>query len=347
MAIRKRGAVWWLDFTTPSGERVRRSAETADKTEAQELHDKVKAEAWRVQKLGSHPIHTWNEAVVRWLIEQSHKASIESDKIHLRWLDRHLNGVDLTSISRAMLDNIAAAKLAEGVSPATVNRVMEVLRAILRKCADEWEWIERAPKVRMLKEPSRRIRFLTRSEAQRLLRNLPPHLADMAAFALATGLRRANVTGLRWDAVDLENRRAWVHPDEAKARRAIPVPLNEDAVAVVQRQIGKHRELVFSFRGKAIRQVSTKAWYAALDRAGIADFRWHDLRHTWASWHVQGGTPLFALQDLGGWESAEMVRRYAHLAADHLAPWADRLAINNNQGTNSAQRPEKEKRPRD
>lgn len=72
-------------------------------------------------------------------------------------------------------------------------------------------------------------------------------------------------------------------------------------------------------------QLSTKAWYAALERAGIADFRWHDLRHTWASWHVQGGTPLFALQDLGGWESAEMVRRYAHLAADHLAPWADRL----------------------
>ncbi len=70
----------------------------------------------------------------------------------------------------------------------------------------------------------------------------------------------------------------------------------------------------------------TKAWYGALKRAGIEKFRWHDLRHTWASWHVQGGTPLFALQELGGWESAEMVRRYAHLAADHLAPYADRLS---------------------
>lgn len=64
---------------------------------------------------------------------------------------------------------------------------------------------------------------------------------------------------------------------------------------------------------------------AALERAGIKDFRWHDLRHTWASWHVQNGTPLFALQELGGWESQEMVRRYAHLAADHLAPYANRL----------------------
>lgn len=82
---------------------------------------------------------------------------------------------------------------------------------------------------------------------------------------------------------------------------------------------------MFSFRGKPITQVSTKAWYATLERAGIADFRWHDLRHTWASWHVQQGTPLYALQELGGWESPEMVRRYAHLAAEHLAPWADRL----------------------
>jgi integrase len=71
--------------------------------------------------------------------------------------------------------------------------------------------------------------------------------------------------------------------------------------------------------------VSTKAWYAALERAGVEDFRWHDLRHTWASWHVQNGTPLYALQEMGGWSSAEMVRRYAHLAADHLAPFAERL----------------------
>jgi integrase len=62
-----------------------------------------------------------------------------------------------------------------------------------------------------------------------------------------------------------------------------------------------------------------------LARAGITNFRWHDLRHTWASWHVQAGTPLFALQEMGGWESPEMVCRYAHLAAAHLAPYADRL----------------------
>ncbi len=201
-----------------------------------------------------------------------------------------------------------------------------MLRAILRRCVNEWEWLERAPKVRMLKEPTRRIRFLTREEAQRLLTELPEHLADMAAFSLATGLRASNVTGLQWSQVDVVRRLAWIHPDQAKARKAIPVPLNAEAVALIGKQVGKHPTHVFSYRGRPIIQVSTKGWYAALARAGIDDFRWHDLRHTWASWHVQNGTPLFALQELGGWESAEMVRRYAHLAADHLAPYAERLA---------------------
>jgi integrase len=75
-----------------------------------------------------------------------------------------------------------------------------------------------------------------------------------------------------------------------------------------------------------VRQVNTKAWQLALKRAGIAEFRWHDLRHTWASWHVQAGTPLHVLQELGGWESVEMVRRYAHLSTVHLTEYVDRLA---------------------
>lgn len=325
MSLRKRGGIWWVDVVAPNGERIRRTAGTANKALAQEFHDRLKAELWRLAKLSERPAHTWNEAVVRWLKESSHKVTIEQDKAHLRWLDRHLAGKHLDLISRGIVDRITDMKLAEGVSNATVNRVLEVLRAILRKCVSDWEWLDRAPKIRMLKEPTRRIRFLSCNEARRLLAALPAHLADMAAFTLATGLRRANVTGLQWSQVDLVRRLAWIHPDEAKARKAIPVPLNAEAVALISKQVGKHRTHVFSFRGRPIRQVSTKAWYQALERASIQDFRWHDLRHTWASWHVQNGTPLFALQELGGWESPEMVRRYAHLSAEHLAPYADRL----------------------
>jgi len=325
MSLRKRGSVWWIDFVTPSGQRVRQSTGTANRDLAQELHDKLKAESWRISKLGEKPRRTWNEAVVRWLKESSHKVTIDMDKAHLRWLDRFLRGKYLDEIGRALIDRVTDARLSEGKRNGTVNRTLEVLRAILRRCVHEWEWLDKAPSVRMLKEPTRRVRFLTRDEAKQLLIELPSHLADMAAFTLATGLRRSNVTGLLWTQVDLVRRVAWIHPDQAKARKAIPVPLNTEAVAIIRRQLGKNQTYVFCFQGKSITQVSTKAWYAALQRAGIDNFRWHDLRHTWASWHVQQGTPLHALQELGGWESSEMVRRYAHFSAEHLAPYADRL----------------------
>ena len=325
MSLRRRGTVWWVDVRTPNGERVRQSAGTDSKALAQEFHDRLKAELWRIAKVGEKPKRSWNDAVVRWLKEQSHKATIETDKMHFRWLDSHLGGKPLAAITRNVIDRLTDAKLAEGVSNATVNRVLEVVRAVLRRCVNQWEWLDRAPSVRMLKEPTRRIRFLTRDEAQRLLDKLPEHLADMAVFTLATGLRRANVTGLEWSQVDLVRRIAWVHPDQAKARKAIAVPLNAEAVLLIRKRLGKHPTHVFSFRGRPIVQVSTKAWYEALEAAGIEDFRWHDLRHTWASWHVQAGTPLPVLQELGGWQVLEMVLKYAHLASDHLAPYVDRM----------------------
>jgi len=154
--------------------------------------------------------------------------------------------------------------------------------------------------VRLLKEPTRRIRFLTQEQAVVLLRELPEHLKDIVTFALATGLRAANMTGLTWEQVDLPRKQAWVHPDQAKARRAIPVPFNAAALAVVIRQQGKHPLHVFTYEGNPVKQVSTLAWYKALRRAGIEAFRFYDLRHTWASWHVQNGTPLHVLQEPWG-----------------------------------------------
>ncbi|HEY8069705.1 MAG TPA: tyrosine-type recombinase/integrase, partial [Burkholderiales bacterium] len=114
--------------------------------------------------------------------------------------------------------------------------------------------------------------------------------------------------------------------DQAKARKAIAVPLSAAAVVVLRGQLGKHSEYVFTYQGKPVYQVNGKAWKGALARVGIKEFRWHDLRHTWASWHVQAGTPLHVLQELGSWESVEMVRRYAHLSADHLASYVDRVS---------------------
>jgi integrase len=126
--------------------------------------------------------------------------------------------------------------------------------------------------------------------------------------------------------VDLARRTAWIHPDQAKSRKAIAVPLSVAAVAVIREQLGKHVTHVFSYKGNAVTQVNTKTWHNTLKKVGITEFRWHDLRHTWASWHVQSGTPLHVLQELGAWESVEMVRKYAHLSSDHLTQYVDHFS---------------------
>lgn len=138
--------------------------------------------------------------------------------------------------------------------------------------------------------------------------------------------------GLTWQQVDLEDKRAWIHADQA--RRAIRVPFNESAMEVISRRVGIHPTHVFTFRGEPLKVLSTKAWYRALKRADIGDFRWHDLRHTWASWHAQNGTPLHVLQELGGWESPLMVRRYAYFSTEHLAAYAGNAGF---LGTNGSQ----------
>ncbi|MBZ0125149.1 MAG: site-specific integrase [Rhodocyclaceae bacterium] len=336
MSLYKRRKTWYVDFTTPAGERIRCSADTADKAQAQEYHDKLKAEAWRVHKLGEKPSYTWDEAGYKFLIETQHKATHEEDKAKLRWLQSFLRGKMLAEIDRELIARIAETKARES-STSTANRFLALIRAILRKAAFEWEWIDKAPRIRLYKEAKRRIRWLTPEEVAKLLEELPTHQRAMVVFALSTGLRQSNVVKLEWSQVDLTRRVAWIHPDQAKARRAIHVPLNSIAMDVLMRQVGKHPERVFTYRGKPIAWANTKQWREALKRAGIADFRWHDLRHTWASWLAQEGTPLNVLQELGGWESESMVRRYAHLAPPQLVEHAERLTARLG-GTNTALR---------
>lgn len=344
MGLYKRNKIWWIDFTTPNGKRIQESARTSDKVKAQEYHDYRKAEAWRVVQLKERPKYTWEQAVVRRLKETSHKKSLEDDKLHFRKLHTYLAGKYLHEIDRNLVDHITQSRLSDGVSNATANRMLEVLRATLNAAEKQWDWIERAPHVRMLKEPKRRVRYLTQEQVALLLAELPLHLRYIVVFALSTGLRKSNVTQLKWDQLDLDRNVAWIHADEAKANNSIPVALNLDAIEILEAQHGSHQEYVFTYRDKPVKEANTRAWREALKRAGIHDFRFHDLRHTWASWHVQNGTPLHILQEMGAWESPEMVRRYAHLSAEHLAPYSDNVVLEKSTGvTNPLQPEEKEK----
>src|SRR6185503_8586795 len=167
MSLFKRNdsSYWWVRFIH-NGRRIQHSTGTADQAKAQEYHDRLKASLWDQERLGVKPRRTWNEAVVKYLAETSHKASQSDDRTHLRWVDRFLNGAWLEKIDRDLLDRIMSARKAEGVANSTVNRTLEVVRAVLRRAAYDWDWISKAPRVRMLPEPKRRIRWLTREEAE-------------------------------------------------------------------------------------------------------------------------------------------------------------------------------------
>lgn len=322
---RKDSSVWWVKLHH-SGKIVQRSTGTADKVKAQEYHDRLKASLWEQARLGIRPRYSWQQAAVRWLEETTHKATHEQDVAKLKWLHPILGELMLYEITLDVIARIKAARLKEvGKSTSTTNRFLALVRAILKRAVDEWDWLEKAPKVKLFKVLEGRVRFITPEQVQALLRELPAHQQDMVLFALQTSLRQSNVVMLEWSQINLERCHMWMNAAQSKNRKPIAVPLNREALAVLNRQLGKHSVRVFTFAGKPIANANTLAWRNALKRAGIEDFRWHDLRHTWASWHRMQGTPTHELQQLGGWKTGAMVERYAHLAPDHLANAAARL----------------------
>jgi integrase len=325
---------WWIAATLPNGKRIRQSAGTENREEAEALLAKLKLDAYRELHFGIRPQRSWQEAVVRYLTIKANLRSIEDVRRICRKLDPYLGSLALDQITGDVIWSVIQGELEKGNKPATVNRYLALIRGLLRMARDEWQWIDRVPKIRLLSGEVERDRWLTREEADRLIAACPPHLAALVRFALATGCRASEITGLEWKRVDLERKTAWLNQTKNGTPRG--VPLNHDAETVLREQLGKHPRYCFTYFGKPIRwEVTNSAWHTALEKAGIEDFRFHDLRHTWASWHRQAGTSCDELKDLGGWKSRSMVDRYAKYATEHLAAAAAR--IENGRGGNVVQ----------
>ncbi len=316
---------WWIRFSI-AGRKVRKSTGTEDRQLAEEFERREWDRVYRLRKLGDRGQHTFGEASGRWLTETT-KRSVNRDRSILAWLDEHLRNEALAAIDREAIDELRGLLLDEGRKPATVDRYMALLRAVLRKARDEWRWLESVPKVPMYRAPIAEPRFLTRTEFSTLRSELPPHLQLAADVAVRTGLRMASMLALTWDRIDLKARRAWIPGEQMKAGKAHGIPLSREVVAILKRATrsatGPH---VFTFDGAPIADCNTAAFQKAVQRAGLEHFRWHDLRHTWASWAVQSGVTLQELMELGGWKSFAMVLRYAHLAPDHLASAAEKVS---------------------
>ena len=327
MALYRRASIYYVKLSSPDGSLIRRSARTQDRRKAQEFHDKLKAQLWDLAYLKRKPRRTWDEAALRWLKEKAHKKSYRDDVSRIRWFTQYLRGKTLDQIGRDSIDQLISKRLARR-SDRTRDLYVALIRAIFRKAMREWEWIETIPAFKTYgRAGDVRVRYLTHEQAEALLASLPDHQRDVVLFALSTGLRQRNVLQLTWPQVDLYRRIATIEAGDTKNGKALGVPLNEPAVTVLERQRGKHGTRVFTYRGKPLNSANTRTWRKALKASGIKDFRWHDLRHTWATWLRQADVPTWVLQELGGWKSETMVRRYAHLSVKHLAPYADQLIM--------------------
>lgn len=315
---------WWIAATLPNGKRLRQSAGTENREEAEALFAKLTLDAYRQAHFGLKPDRSWQEAIVRYLAVKSMLRSFSDVKRICRMLDPYLGHLTLSQMNGDVIWSVIQGELKKGNKPATVNRYLALIRSLLRMARDEWQWIDSVPKIRLMPGEVERDRWLTRDEADRLVKACPPHLAALVEFALATGCRAREITGLEWERVDLNRRTAWLNQTKNGTPRG--VPLNKDAIRVLEQEVGKNPQFCFSFRGKPITwQVSNTAWVSAVERAGLSDLRFHDLRHTWASWHRQVGTSCDELKDLGGWKSRQMVDRYAKFATENLTVAAARI----------------------
>lgn len=364
MSLFRRGEIWYASYSLPGGRRIKESLGTSDKRLATELHDKRKAELWRVDRLGDFPDVTFDDACMRWLEEKAEKKSLKDDRSRMAFWLAHFEGVRLKDVTeqkiysavnkmsnRKQLEiwKIKAAVAQKNGKPAPVYSAKPVttstkakhlalMKAILRAAERDWKWLEKAPVIKIPSVRNKRVRWLEKEEAKRLIDECPEPLKSVVKFALATGLRKSNIMNLEWQQIDMQRRVAWVNPEDSKSNRAIGVALNDTACKVLRDQIGKHQKWVFVHTTAAKRADGTStpavrkmridsktSWLSACRRAGIEDFRFHDLRHTWASWLIQSGVPLSVLQEMGGWESIEMVRRYSHLAPNHLTEHARKI----------------------
>lgn len=320
MALYRRGSskIWWVDLTDSKGVRHRKSTKTENKQLAENFEKKFEKELYELTALGKRAERTLKDAVDRLLTEKKGKDVAEEYGRQLAWWMEQM-GADrkLYQIDRQLILDTIAIKEKEA-SGSTCNRYLAALRACLRLAHKKYEWIDKVPPFFMYEEPKGRTRWLKPDEVLRLLKELPEHLVGPAIVALSTGLRRSVVTGLRWDQIDMNRRVISIEGESMKNGEELTIPMPDLVVQVVQQQIGKHHERVFTYGGKPFDRQGQETWKAALRRAGIDDFRWHDMRHTWATMLTQQGVPDAVLMVLGAWKTAKMVRRYAHHNVDSI-----------------------------
>ena len=331
------------------GRQIRRSTDVTDRKLAERIYFKVRGliadGKWIDRPPAQH--RRVKDLLERYLRDYSapNKAALthRRDRSLAAHLLRAFGELPLDQLRPARLAEYKASRRAQGIAPKTLNDELGLLGHAYKLAMMEWEWVTDNPVLRIAKEKVRNgiERWLTTEEEERLLAVSAPWLQEIILFALHTGMRRGEILKLQWCHVDLTRRTLTILEQKNGARDTLPV--NATAMAVLQARAAvrtSSTEAVFINGAGHPREARNvlRAFYPAMRKAGIARFRFHDLRHTFATRLIQAGVDVYTVQKLGRWKTIAMVLRYAHHQPESLRGGAEVLdRLRRETSTNLAQ----------
>jgi integrase len=329
---------WWASYTDAGGRRTRRSTGTADRKEADALLAKWRLESHRGCQWGEQPTRNFDEPMLAYLEgPAAEKRSRERDMYSAKRLYPTFTGRELQTLCPKDVRDYIGERRKAGAEPGTINREIGLLSSAINYARQEWDWdVPNPAQGRRLREPEGRVRWIVRDEAEALIRAAEgepqaPHLADFIRLALNTGCRRDELLRLEWRRVDKDAGLIHLEGQHTKSGKRRSVPLNRpareamEARAAFRAQHCPESPWVFcDEHGDRVQSIK-RSWATACRRAGIENFRIHDLRHTCAAWLVSAGVPLTEVRDLLGHSTIRMTERYAHLAPENVRAAVARL----------------------
>lgn len=318
----QRGNVWWMTYRDASGKQRFESCRTSDHDEAEYklicAKKKIKEGEDPPAKLPPYPLA---DLETKYLHSVRAQRGVATKKIHFAHFRRLLDNPPIHTLTVEAVDQYRDTRRAEGAGPATINKEIATLKHALTK-AVQWNKVRESVRkalagVEKYEEPPGRTRYLERDEAARLIEECRGVLRPLVTVALHTGMRKSELLGLTWDAVNLKRNRITLRQSKNGEPRDIPI---NSTVRRALTGLRTRLDVPLVFHGPEGRRLSDfrRAFESACTRAGIADLHFHDLRHSFASWLTMGGVPLRTVADLLGHKSLTMTMRYAHLGAQHL-----------------------------
>ena len=285
--------------------------------------------------------HTIKELVERYIKEilpQKPKSTIDQ-KTQLGWWKNSIGSFSLADVTPALIIEYRS-KLAlekserKGAkrSNATVNRYCSVLSHAFTIAVKEWNWMQENPmmKIKKLKEPRGRVRFLNDEERERLLEacqeSSSPFLYILVVLGISTGARKMEIRSLEWKDVDLNRGMIILHDTKNGERRSLPlVGIAKDLMKAHYKNRNKNTELVFPAKNLQTPIDIRTPFETVLQKAEIEDFKWHDLRHSCASYLAMNGATLAEIAGVLGHKTLSMVKRYSHISDAHTAGVVERM----------------------